>query len=106
MFLLVSFFYSFLGDDEDDVDSASYVHVDNGGYYGAESGYQNYNRAASLTASSSSSSSTTHQRNASGSGGSVSFHTNDDTVGLISKTKHVKNSLQRLERQQDELFEL
>lgn len=41
-----------------------------------------------------------HARNSSG-----SFHT-DDTSGLITNSRQVKNSLQRLERTQDELFEL
>lgn len=43
-----------------------------------------------------------HNRNASGS----SFHTSDDLSGLITNSRQVKNSLQRLERTQDELFEL
>lgn len=53
----------------------------------------------------SSSSSMGHMRNMSG--GSGNFHTaSDDTMNLITNTRQVKNSLQRLERTQDELFEL
>lgn len=50
----------------------------------------------------SSSSSSGHLRNASGS----SFHGTDDTANLITNSRQVKSSLQRLERTQDELFEL
>lgn len=72
-------------------DSSDYAMVDEDlpDYEGA---YQN----------ASSSSSSGHLRNASGS----SFHGTDDTANLITNSRQVKSSLQRLERTQDELFEL
>lgn len=50
-----------------------------------------------------------HRRNASG-GSGAHFHTNDDTLNLITShsnsSRQVKSSLRRLEQTQDELFEL